>query len=188
MSGGWSEEASLLEAKGIRLAPGLTSEEFSAVEDLYDFEFPDDLRSMLREFMPVGNGFPDWRDPTGEFIVDGFGWPFRGIAFDIEQDSFWWSDWGPKPSDEAAALAIAREAVAAAPTLIPIHAHRYLPSRPRSAGNPVFSVWQADIIYYGADLRSYLRCEFGDLSLVEAIGDKQRRIEFWTALEAANGP
>lgn len=43
----------------------------------------------------------------------------------------------------------------AAPRLIPICSHRYIPEEPHDAGNPVFSVMQSDVIYYGADLANY---------------------------------
>ena len=35
-----------------------------------------------------------------------------------------------------------------------------MPDEPHLAGNPVLSVWQTDIIYYGFDLADYLRHEF----------------------------
>lgn len=55
------------------------------------------------------------------------------------------------------------ELVAAAPRLLPIYSHRYLLAEPCRAGNPVFSVYQSDIIVYGTDLRTYLLHEFADL-------------------------
>jgi hypothetical protein len=84
-------------------------------------------------------------------------------------------------------LAVARAAVEAAPRLIPVFAHRYLPAEPEDAGNPVFSVHQTDIIHYGADLRSYLANEFGtpDPTIV-IVGGTPRRIRLWTDLVEAN--
>jgi hypothetical protein len=38
--------------------------------------------------------------------------------------------------------------------------HRYLPEKSHEPGNPVFSVYQADVIYYGADLIDYFEREF----------------------------
>jgi ABC-type glycerol-3-phosphate transport system substrate-binding protein len=91
----------------------------------------------------------------------GLDWPFAGIAFDIRHDVFWFDEWGQKPNDIEAAVEIARRHVRAAPTLIPLYSHRYLPSEPLLAGNPVFSVYQTDIIYYGGDLWEYFSNEFG---------------------------
>jgi hypothetical protein len=47
--------------------------------------------------------------------------------------------------------------------LIPIIGHRYLLAEPATAGYPVLSVYQSDIIVYGADLHDYLVFEFADL-------------------------
>jgi hypothetical protein len=87
-------------------------------------------------------------------------WPFDGIAFDIKNNAFWWDDWGPKPERLDDALAVARQRVSAAPKLIPVFSHRYLPAEPCLSGNPVFSVHQTDIIFYGTDLWDYFRQEF----------------------------
>ena len=53
---------------------------------------------------------------------------------------------------------------------------------PTSAGNPVFSVYQMDIIYYGYDLASYLEHEFDFRSYESLFSDEHpfRRIEFWS--------
>jgi hypothetical protein len=103
------------------------------------------------------------------------------MCFDIEHNEFWLEEWGPKPSELAEAFAIAQVAVAEAPTLIPIFSHRYIPDEPSLIGNPVFSVYQTDIIYYGADLAHYLVNEFsgGAAAWVEY---PIRPIEFWGAL------
>ena len=71
-------------------------------------------------------------------------------------------------------------ALAQAPALIPIYAHRALPNEPLQAGNPVFSVWQAvDTIVYGADLADYLRREFDRVS---GVAEEGCPIRFWTDL------
>ncbi len=71
-------------------------------------------------------------------------------------------------------------AVAAAPTLIPLIGHRFLPSEPNEAGNPVFSVYQTDIIYYGANLEHYFNNEFRGWSASE--DGAYRQIPFWSDL------
>jgi hypothetical protein len=45
--------------------------------------------------------------------------------------------------------------------LIPVYAHRYVSAEPHGDGNAVLSVYQTDIICYGADLPSYFVAEFG---------------------------
>jgi hypothetical protein len=76
--------------------------------------------------------------------------------------------------------------VNAAPRLIPLIAHRYIPDAPHEAGNPVFSVMQADTIYYGADLADYFRREFAARPTdLDPVGDV-RFIPFWSELVARN--
>ncbi len=98
-------------------------------------------------------------------IRQAMAWPFEGLLFDIEHSDWWPADWGewPAPLEERADILRAR--LAGAPKLIPLYGHRYLPEQPHAVGNPVFSVYQADIIYYGANLDDYLRREAGDRDL-----------------------
>jgi hypothetical protein len=105
------------------------------------------------------------------------------MCFDIEHNSFWLESWGAKPA-LGEACAIARAKVADAPHLIPIYSHRYMPDRPCIAGNPVFSIYQTDIIYYGADLFDYLCNEFEHSfgRAKYALGSQPRQIEFWSDL------
>jgi len=138
----------VLERAGVVFADGLSEAELSSVENRYGFQFPADLREYLAHALPTGNGFPNWRhledDPQ---IATAMAWPLEGICFDIEHNAFWPNEWGERPSDPAAAFEVARRHVEAAPKLIPIRGHRYLPAEPAEPGNPVFSVYQTDIIY-----------------------------------------
>jgi len=52
-------------------------------------------------------------------------------------------------------MAVVRRRVSGSPPLVPIYGNRYISNEPLLAGNPVLSVWQTDIIYYGYDLASY---------------------------------
>jgi hypothetical protein len=70
------------------------------------------------------------------------------------------------------------EMIAEAPKLIPIYSHRFIPEEPSEAGNPIFSVYQMDIIYYGFDLDDYLRHEF-DLPGRKEWPAQVRPIKFW---------
>jgi hypothetical protein len=114
-------------------------------------------------------------------LSDRLRWPSEGICFDIEHSDFWVADWGPRPSNLPAALEIARKQIAAMPRLIPIWGHRYLPNKPFVSGNPVFSVYQTDVIYYGNDLADYFAREF-EVSRPEWAADEPRKIAFWGAL------
>lgn len=84
----------------------------------------------------------------------------------------WQPSWGPQPDNLKAQKARVRELVESAPRLIPLLAHLCLLSEPCVAGNPVFSVWQSDIVVYGADLRDYLLFEFMDLLGLEPADAK----------------
>jgi hypothetical protein len=162
-----------------RLDPGLTDSEVDAVQRKFGFDFPPDLRAFLQYVLPIGKGFPNWRDDSDanlRYRLDG---PLDGIWFDVEQAGwFWLAEWGPKPAEEQARFQIVKSAVASAPRLIPIFVHRYIPAEPNDAGNPVFSVHQTDIIYYGNDLADYFHHEFG-VPLPEWAARTPRPIRFW---------
>ena len=183
----WRAEFEMLDGAGVVISPGLTEIELARVESVVDAHLPDDLRSFLSEGLPLGKGFPDWRQPDSNSIRDQLSWPLEGIAFDIEQNAFWLNAWGVRPPDLAEALSVARVQIDAAPRLIPIMGHRYLPAEPDLPGNPVLSVYQTDIIYYGDDLATYLRCEFHQLPYANAVHAGCRRVRFWSDLVDANG-
>lgn len=172
--------------QGVRFAAGLNTQQVQAVEAMHGFSFPPDLRSFLEHALPVGKRFPDWRKPGSSFIRDRLTWPADSMCFDIEHDAFWLPAWGLKPASLKAAQATARRAVSEAPPLIPIFAHRYIPAVPAKTGNPIFSVYQTDIIYYGLDLASYLLAEFR-VPNPFPTPPVPREIAFWSDLERMNG-
>ncbi|HEY8971767.1 MAG TPA: hypothetical protein VIM64_21850 [Puia sp.] len=106
-------------------------------------------------------------------------WPWEGMVFDMEH-GFWLKQWGIKPDNTEEQLRTARQYYDSWPRLIPIYIHRYIPSAPPEAGNPIFSVYQMDIIYYGMNLANYLSCEFRfDLPDDFIIPEKPKPITFW---------
>jgi hypothetical protein len=159
---------------------GLTDEEFEAIEARFKFRFPPDLHVLLATGLPVSNGFPDWRSGDEEDLERMLEWPADGICFDIERSGFWLDEWGVQPLDFDAAVAIAREEIARAPTLIPIYGHRYIADEPEQSGNPVFSVYQTDIIVYGRDLEDYLDREFINPDGRDPVENQLRAIRFWS--------
>ena len=64
--------------------------------------------------------------------------------------------------------------------------HRYLPAEPNQPGNPVLSVYQTDVIYYGRDIRSYLALELPGLKNDVAAGRQLPHVPFWSELIDAN--
>ena len=157
---------------------GLTDAEVAEVENRFDFRFPPDLREFLQTALPRGRQFPDWRSANDAMLRDWLALPSQGVLFDIEHNAFWLDEWGPQPSSLVQALQTAGELIAAAPRLIPIYGHRMMPDEPHTAGNPVFSVHQTDIIHYGFDLADYFRHEFG-LPGREPWPEQVRAIRFW---------
>ena len=176
---------------GVQFDLGLTDEEVSQVEKTFGFRFPPDLRMLLQHALPVSKGWLNWRDEAEETIRHRMAWPADGICFDIEHNNFWMKAWGSRPDDLLAAFSIARHQVAAAPTLIPVLGHRFLPEEPFLAGNPVLSVYQTDIIHYGSDLASYFSNEFSAdpqalpnyyIPCPDWVAQSPRPIRFWDDL------
>ena len=177
----WETLVSLMtEAKQIEFADGLSTAELKSIEQQFGFRFPPDLSEFLQTSLPVSDGFPNWRFESHESIKARLEIPMEGVLFDVEHNNFWQSSWGHRPEKQSEALAIAGGLIRAAPKLIPIYKHRMICESPCEKGNPVFSVHQTDIIYYGIDLRDYLIHEF----IAENFGywpipDDIRQIEFW---------
>jgi len=188
----------LLKSRHVVFEDGLSDLEIYQCEQRFEIRFPPDLRAFLQTLLPVGiesdwgrDAFPNWRSNDEARLLERLNWPFDGIAFDIENNSFWLDDWGPRPGGLQEALQVARRHVEAAPKLIPVCSHRYLPSEPLIAGNPVFSVHQTDIIFYGCDLWDYFWNEFAPqderwrrfkgISEIE-IAAAFRPIRFWTTM------
>jgi len=184
----FADAPKVLAASGVQFAPGLTDGEFLRIEQQFGCRFPPDLREFLAIGLPVSRGWVDWRNADEAAIRQRLDWPLEGICFDIEDNGFWLDGWGKKPTSLQEAFEVARLAVAAAPVLIPICSHRYIPASPPESGNPVFSVHQTDIIYYGADLMDYVQNEFSYYfgRAAYAITKTPRQIGFWSQLVELN--
>lgn len=161
----------------IDFAPGLSGLEVLGIEARYGFRFPPDLRDFLQTALPRGRRFPDWRNGDEARFRAWFDLPREGVVFDVRQ-GFWLPEWGERPHDEREAIGQVEALIAAAPKLIPVYAHRMMPADPHLAGNPVFSVHQADIIHYGRDLEAYLNHEFLGADYGASCTDC-RTIAFW---------
>jgi hypothetical protein len=185
----FNDAQTVLATAGVQIDPGLTENEFLRVERRFGFQFPPDLREFLSTGLPVSGRWVDWRSVDEAAIRKRLEWPIEGICFDIEHNAFWLAEWGARPSNLREAFEVARRAVAEAPVLIPIYSHRYIPAVPSESGNPVFSVYQTDIIYYGADLMDYLQNEFSyHFGRAEySVAKTPRRIAFWSRLAGENG-
>lgn len=182
MSSQWLTIIDVLKQEhGIECDAGLSEAEILGFENEFGIHFPEDLRSFLRFVLPVSDRFPDWRNGDRDELRSWIELPLEGILFDVEHNGFWLPGWGRRPETMFGARRIVSQLVANAPKLIPVYGHRMIPDRPVLAGNPVFSVHQTDIIYYGCDLRDYFIHEFfsNSQSGVWPIADSVRLIEFW---------
>ena len=146
------------------LGPGLTDVQMRRVQERYDLRFPPDLVELFSELVPLGPRFYDWADETPENVahIRGMiGWPVEGVLFDVENNAVWLPEWGERPAQKEDAIALAAEHLGTAPHLVPLMGHRYLPTEPCKSGNPVFSIYQTDMIVYGRDLNDYFHNELG---------------------------
>jgi hypothetical protein len=160
---------------------GYSAAELERASSRFGLSFPPDLTELLLDRRPVGG--TDWNDEQA--VRAQLAWPFEGLLFDVEQSGLWWPEWGERPNRAAERAEVLRGVVHRAPTLIPILGHRYIPASPNEAGNPVFSVYQSDIIHYGADLHDYLGREENGWD-AEPWPRKVREIEFWSEMVRRN--
>ena len=63
------------------------------------------------------------------------------------------------------------------PVLIPLYKHRYM-STSYTGGNPVYSVYNSDIICAGNDLASWMKTEF-NLALPQHYQADKKSVQFW---------
>lgn len=177
----------LLTDEGIHFDSGLTNEEILLVEAKFNFKFPPDLKLFLQTALPTSDKFINWRlglksNSETSKIITRLNWPLEGMLFDLQSNNFWFENWGSAPDNYDDRVIIAKRQFESYPKLIPIYSHRYIPSRPNENDNPIFSVHQMDIIYYGYDLATYFANEF-DLELTndfELLTKPKKEIEFWS--------
>lgn len=176
----------LLKEKGISFDRGLSNDEIKRIEKQFFITFPQDLKLFLQTEVPVSSSFVNWRyginSETGKREIEN--WidsPKKGILFDVKYNNFWLEKWGEKPKDFKTQKEIASIKIAEEPKLIPIFCHRFIPSEPNEIGNPVFSVHQTDIIYYGYDLIDYFSKEF-KIEVPTSYGtvSEPKQIAFWS--------
>lgn len=181
-----------LRKKGIILENGLSDFEFKAVEALFGFVFPPDIRLFLSVQLPTSDRFVNWRlaltsPEYKKEIEERMSWPMEGLLSSVRGGYFWLDDWGNKPATFEEQREIVQKAFENYPRMILIYSHRYIPEIPSESGNPVFSVHQADTIYYGNDLWSYLEREF-TFQVPRGVQKRSepKRIDFWSKLVDLN--
>lgn len=161
----------LLKIHGIKFEKGLTSDELLQIEKIYQIKFPKSLRKFLMTAVPISRGFYNWRnvqDDNIQFIKNIINTPLLNI-YNMAEEVYWCDDWGEKPQDRENIAEEIKGRLKEAPKLLPVYLHRYMPMV-LDENPPVISIHGVDIIYYGQDLKDYLKIEFGT--------KKQNTIEF----------
>lgn len=168
----------------LRWLPGLTEEEIIQVEQQWSVRFPPDYRLFLARLHTVNHpitlederrsqfpatypAFHNWLTET-ERIQRQMDLLLEGILYDIER-GMWCASWGSRPATLQAQQAHVRALYEQAPRLIPLRfPFAFLLGEPVQSGNPVFSVFNTDMIVCHSDLYHYL-CHF--------VGIEQPRTE-----------
>ncbi|KAL9660442.1 hypothetical protein QQ045_025257 [Rhodiola kirilowii] len=173
----------------IPVQEGLSDDEFRQIEATLGFQFPPDLRSILREGIPVGAGFPNWRSASKQQLQVLIKLPLLGISKSVGDGIFWLNSWGVKPRYREQAVMVAEKMLRAAPPLIPIYKNFYIPSDPNLAGNPVFDVTGGEVRVAGFDIAGFFeqRVEFSDRRVMAPAwkATETRRIVTWTDMAEA---
>lgn len=165
----------------VQLAPGLSDAEVSQIQEQLGIEFGPEHRELVQSVLPIGEAaWPNWRSGALDDLRSRINWPVDGLLFDVHNNAFWPSSWGQRPDSREERESRARDQLARAPRLLPIYSHRYLPGDPAYGPNPVFSVYQADVIYYGDNLVDYVAHEFNVPPLEPSAS--RVRVPFWSDL------
>ena len=160
---------------------GYTKADLQAAEDKFGLAFPPDLYAFFLEKRPLAGH--DWRNEAA--IRKMLSWPLETLLFDVENNKMWWPEWGEKPALAKFRKEIMQKVVLNAPRLIPLISHRFLPEMPNEAGNPVFSVYGIDTIYYGENLEDYFERELSPSSYL-TLPSVSKRVPFWSELVERN--
>lgn len=161
-------------------AKGVSSSEMQSIEDQLELTLPSDFKFLFENVRdPDGVLFP-WSDFSVGSYRKRIERVWSGIAFDVEHNTVWLAHWGDKPKTLEEALEIARRDFRSWPKLLPISGHRFLPTEPSLPDNPVFSIVQTDIIYYGRNLADYLLNEFCPPPRFKSDWVFARKIPIWS--------
>lgn len=177
----YKELISWLKQQGIEFEAGLTDNEISKVQTIYEILFPESFRFFLMEGLPVSRGFYNWRNTEQtniEFIKRMITMPIDTID-EVVKEICWCDDWGKEPQNAMEAEKTIRKKLHEAPKLLPVYGHRYMPML-SGVQVPVISVHGTDIIYYGESLSDYFYIEFGTKKQEEIDFDSIRPIPFWS--------
>jgi len=173
------EITDVLLTAGVQLENGLNETEIEVIEKDFGFKFPPDLRALLKHVLPVSSNFPNWRSGCRSSLESQIEEPVLGITMCVDDSDYWLPEWGEKPKDPKRALVKATKIIRSYPKLIPVFSHRYMPSEPHEAGNPILSVVGLDIIVYGSNLLNYFLSEFNNFD--DKNCDNIKNVRGWSS-------
>ncbi|KAK9749693.1 hypothetical protein RND81_02G144100 [Saponaria officinalis] len=180
----------------VHVTAGLTPTEITSVESAAGVAFPADLRSILAEGLPVGPGFPNWLSSSRHQLRLLTTLPILSLVKEVSRRNFWWAPmWGPRPDDDEAAVAVAREFLASVPRLVPVFRHCYIPCEPSISGNPVFYVHGGDVRLLSDDVAEFYKTTpfwrnnstFRPEAKPPTTTTSTRKIEFWSDVAEHGG-
>lgn len=87
----------LLDRLACRVEVGMTGTELDCAEAIYGIRFAADHRLLLSAGVPVGDGWPNWRDAEHGELRRRLDAPVQGALFDVEHNGFWHVGWGRAP-------------------------------------------------------------------------------------------
>lgn len=159
----------------------MTEHAIQHIESELELSLPTDFKFLLMNLRDPGHVFFPWSSFSLAAYHERIDRIWQGIEFDIEH-GFWMERWGEKPGDLEKAKKLAKPDFESWPAMLPLLGHRFLPASPCQANNPVFSIMQTDIIYYGATLADYLLRELTFALPIVAPIEPFRRIDVWSDL------
>ncbi|MBP2452778.1 DUF4253 domain-containing protein [Mycolicibacterium lutetiense] len=118
-----------------RIEPGLTEAELNALESRFSLWLNDDHRDFLSAGLPVGPGWPDWRNADEVTLRAHIGRPVRELLQAVRAGGLWHPAWGDRPAGDAA-LKLAGAKLAEEPRVVPVYGLAFLKQGP---GDP--TVW-----------------------------------------------
>ena len=171
---------SLYKENNIKVKKGLSDKQIKLAQEYYNVVFPQDFEELLATIRPV-QSFYDWSDFSKKNVAllnEKLAWPVEGALFDVENNNFWLKSWGEKPSEIEERLLTAKNHMEMVPKLIPVMGHRYISSEPNEVGNPIYSVYQMDIIFYGENIWDYFEIEFEKKKHSDIAYSKMKKYHF----------
>ncbi|OBB33155.1 hypothetical protein A5792_12145 [Mycolicibacterium peregrinum] len=118
-----------------RIEPGLTEAELAALESRFSLWLNEDHRDFLSAGLPVGDGWPDWRNADDVTLRAHIGRPVRELLHAVRTGGLWHPAWGDNPGGDAA-LKLASAKLAEEPRVVPVYGVTFLKQGP---GDP--TVW-----------------------------------------------